>query len=439
MKSITVTTYAAGGLEIQDPFPSEGRLSVHIAPSTTKTFTTTTGQYNRIRSQLDAALAGGLLTTLLVNETEEERSDKFLELKKAANPTLRTGFGKFFVATADGKPYFMTELGAILNLGMTGSDPLVFKGAIALATSFPLLADVKTGWLYRVTADVTDSGGGGRTGTGQVFLAGAEIAWNGTNWSEIGPALTSPIQYLGTIANAAAFPTPTAVRTGHMYLIAAPVVDNDGTKTNTGLVFTTADTIIWNGASWNVMTAQNTMAIRGVVAAAADFPTAALVRVGHVYRATADVTDNDPTKTNTAQVFRSGDQLFWNGATWTIFGRTARTLQMHEIQAVAADATTVAFVAPAAGRILAVNAYSTVGAGVGESETVDVRIAGVSALTAPIDLNQAAGTAVQAGVIDAAHDDFIAAQIVTLVRDYTAGAPSPMSNILVDVLYELTI
>lgn len=192
MKSITVTTYAAGGLEIQDPFPSEGRLSVHIAPSTTKTFTTTTGQYNRIRSQLDAALAGGLLTTLLVNETEEERSDKFLELKKAADPTLRSGFGKFFVRTADGKPYFMMDTGAVLSLGMAGSDPLVFKGAIAAPADFPLPASnplgVQNGWLYRVTANVTDSDGT-KTNTGASFPAGSEIAWvTGTGWCELGDA-----------------------------------------------------------------------------------------------------------------------------------------------------------------------------------------------------------------------------------------------------------
>jgi len=106
------------------------------------------------------------------------------------SPYQRTSFGRFFVKAADGKPYFLTSAGAELSLGMTGSDPLVFKGAIALATDFPLLADVKVGWLYRVTTDVTDSGGGGRTGTTQSFLAGAEIAWNGTGgvtgWSELG-------------------------------------------------------------------------------------------------------------------------------------------------------------------------------------------------------------------------------------------------------------
>jgi hypothetical protein len=106
------------------------------------------------------------------------------------SPYQRTGFGRFFVKAVDGKPYFLTGAGVELNLGMTGSDPLIFKGAIAASTDFPLLADVKVGWLYRVTADVTDSGGGGRTGTTQSFLAGAEIAWNGTGgvtgWSELG-------------------------------------------------------------------------------------------------------------------------------------------------------------------------------------------------------------------------------------------------------------
>jgi hypothetical protein len=104
------------------------------------------------------------------------------------SPYQRTGFGRFFVKTSDGKPYFITGAGVELNLGMTGSDPLVFKGGVSVATDFPLLADVKTGWLYRVLLDVTDSGGGGRTGTTQSFLAGSEIAWNGTDWTELGAA-----------------------------------------------------------------------------------------------------------------------------------------------------------------------------------------------------------------------------------------------------------
>jgi hypothetical protein len=102
----------------------------------------------------------------------------------------RSGFGRFYVKASDSKPYFMMDTGMELSLGMTGSDPLVFKGAIAVAADFPLIAAVQTGWLYRVTADVTDNAGVTYTNTGLSFLAGAEIAWNGSTWSELGTIAT---------------------------------------------------------------------------------------------------------------------------------------------------------------------------------------------------------------------------------------------------------
>ena len=104
------------------------------------------------------------------------------------SPYQRTGYGEFFVKASDGKPYFKTGTGTELNLGMTGADPLIFKGAIAVNTDFPKIADVKNGWFYRVTADVTDNAGATYTNTLQSYPAGSEVAWNGTNWTEMGDA-----------------------------------------------------------------------------------------------------------------------------------------------------------------------------------------------------------------------------------------------------------
>jgi len=66
------------------------------------------------------------------------------------------------------------------------SSPLQFKGAIGVAADFPTSAAVETGWFYRVTADVTDNDGT-KTNTGQSFYANDEVAWNGTDWTSVGP------------------------------------------------------------------------------------------------------------------------------------------------------------------------------------------------------------------------------------------------------------
>lgn len=66
-------------------------------------------------------------------------------------------------------------------------SPLQFKGAIAAASDFPTSAAVDTGWFYKITADVTDNDGT-KTNTGQSFYNKDEIAWNGSDWTEIGPS-----------------------------------------------------------------------------------------------------------------------------------------------------------------------------------------------------------------------------------------------------------
>lgn len=75
-------------------------------------------------------------------------------------------------------------------------------GDITIASDFPLLAEVVTGWMYHILADVQDSDAT-KTHTTQSFLAGAEIVWNGTNWTELGENVTTTL-----IAAAGAFVLP---------------------------------------------------------------------------------------------------------------------------------------------------------------------------------------------------------------------------------------
>ena len=56
---------------------------------------------------------------------------------------------------------------------------------------------------------------------------------------------------------------------------------------------------------------------KGEITVAADFPTLASVENGFFYKIAADVTDNDPLKTNTGQSFKTGDFPAWNGVNWT--------------------------------------------------------------------------------------------------------------------------
>jgi len=60
------------------------------------------------------------------------------------------------------------------------------------------------------------------------------------------------------------------------------------------------------------------MDYKGGVAVNSDFPTSAAVGTGDTYMATAAVTDNDATKTNTGQSFLPGERLTWNGTGWDV-------------------------------------------------------------------------------------------------------------------------
>ena len=65
-------------------------------------------------------------------------------------------------------------------------NPMLFKGDINANTDFPLIADVENGWFYTISTNVTDNAGVTYTNTGQSFISGDEVAWNGTNWTVLG-------------------------------------------------------------------------------------------------------------------------------------------------------------------------------------------------------------------------------------------------------------
>ena len=93
----------------------------------------------------------------------------------------------------------------------------------------------------------------------------------------------------------------------------------------------------------------------------------------------------------------------------------------HE-QAVAASNTDHLGIMPAAGEITSFVALPLVGAGAGESVTVDLHRNGLTMLSAVATLNQASGTDTVAGTIDPTKKDFVADDVLTVVRVYTAGA-----------------
>lgn len=60
-----------------------------------------------------------------------------------------------------------------------------------------------------------------------------------------------------------------------------------------------------------------------IVNVAADFPTLSQVYPGYKITAGSNVTDNDPTKTNTGQSFLAGQEGFWNNVNWSLYGSDA--------------------------------------------------------------------------------------------------------------------
>ena len=65
------------------------------------------------------------------------------------------------------------------------ADAMQYKGVINVPADFPTLALVEVGWTFTIGMNVTDNDAT-KTNTGQTFLAGQEITWNGINWTIVG-------------------------------------------------------------------------------------------------------------------------------------------------------------------------------------------------------------------------------------------------------------
>jgi len=86
-----------------------------------------------------------------------------------------------------------------------------------------------------------------------------------------------------------------------------------------------------------------------------------------------------------------------------------------------------AFIAPADGEVVSVQAYNAAAAAAGEDMAVDVEIGGTTCLTGPMTLDDAAGTDVVDGTLDTGAVAFSAGDKVVITRTYTAGGgPTPI-------------
>lgn len=69
---------------------------------------------------------------------------------------------------------------------LSNANAMIEMGAISLSTDFPLVALVKRGYTYRVTAYTVDNAGATYTNTGLTFQAGDVIVWTGATWATMG-------------------------------------------------------------------------------------------------------------------------------------------------------------------------------------------------------------------------------------------------------------
>jgi hypothetical protein len=102
------------------------------------------------------------------------------------------------------------------------------------------------------------------------------------------------------------------------------------------------------------------------------------------------------------------------------------------------DKTYTAFIAPAAGQILAL--YAQLGTPCGGAETVDVdvQIAGMTALTAEAALVAGSGTNAVAGTVDGTANTFAAGEAITVVIVQTTGGADTAADLIVTVAWRLT-
>ncbi len=76
----------------------------------------------------------------------------------------------------------------------------------------------------------------------------------------------------------------------------------------------------------------NGLYLRGDITIASDFPFPIDAKVRFVWEILTDVTDNDPTRTNTGDSFLEADLIMWDGGKWIILGNTEYNLKHHHTQ-----------------------------------------------------------------------------------------------------------
>ncbi len=120
-------------------------------------------------------------------------------------------------------------------------------------------------------------------------------------------------------------------------------------------------------------------------------------------------------------------------------GKGPGVTTVEDTGAIVGGPTTInAFIAPAAGTILAVYAKLGTGCAAGQTVDVDVQIAGVTALTGAAQLDNGDGTTAIAGSVDAAADDFTAGQLITVLNTEANGGGPTASDLTVTVAWRLT-
>jgi len=119
-----------------------------------------------------------------------------------ADQTSGTSFSAQHGALTGGLFAKVNEIITLVNANEAAlagaSDPFNLAGSISLPADFPTAAAVDTGDVYRIIVSVVDSDAT-KTFTSQEFIAGSEIVWNGTNWTEFGRSGSGQVEGSVTI------------------------------------------------------------------------------------------------------------------------------------------------------------------------------------------------------------------------------------------------
>lgn len=370
-----------------------------------------------------------ILNRTVIDDTEAQMAGDvetpWVELpEQAAAPASPTDKSSclLYVLAADHRLRAKLSTGAVLDLTLAGTAPLTFKGAIGVAANFPTAALVESGWTYRITADVIDNDGT-KTNTGLAFVSGSTIAWTGATWCDIGEETTTgfiavtpstltsgdQVAMVDTVTIAAPavvnLPVASAVRVGEV----KTVLDATGAATALAPVAITpngTDTIDGVNAAVNVTRAFGGYAFQCVQTGAATYGWSTL----------------------------SGGEL--RAATARLAAIGAGRSHEDSRQLAAASETLRVFRPLEAGRIIRVTAETGTVAAAGESMTFDVQIAGVTALTGVITIDNTVviDTPVP-GVLGAgAIAQFAGGELITVVRTYVpGGGATPMRDTVVDI------